>query len=492
MTAAGTELPAGWQECKTSEGKLYYFHPASGKSTWVKPGRKLPEGWKEIKTPDGRSFYVHDAFQLSTWDCPGQQPSDSKSAQPNQGKSAQPSQGKGMQSSQQFALRKSVSTTGNATERSLTNKRVSNVVTGVGIAAKLSSSTMDIASDPIMGTTKAVTKGVILAAKNLKNNKKARKMLSRVGVKGMSGIAQAALALGGDDDGGDIDFGDDNDGDDVNGDAGDEEYIEPTNGDSGPVDYSGSGYGNGYGYPQQDIVYDPGFVQPQAPPMFGDPFMQEPGADACGQVSNAPDYHQEVPTPLVNNITIVEENETCNTFVDQSAENQYIDQSTQNYVDQSVNSQYIDQSTQNYIDHSFDNQYIDQSTQNYVENSQYISNVESQQSEMVSVENANVENNGLAQNNIGPIATPAPEVFVPETEYNQWQPLPPEPTADYFPPDGGQAPLTEQQAPGSLVFEPILAAPMMVEPPASSDGLIFVPQYPATCTSDSSAALALI
>ncbi len=222
------------------------------------------------------SFYVHGEFQLSTWDWPGHPPTQSQKSQMNQ------------RLSQQAAVVSDSKTT----QRNGANRRASAVPTGLDIAAQLTTSSADMASDPTMGTTKAFTKGVMFAAKNLKNNKKARRMLSRVGMKGMKQIAKAAISAGGDGD--DVDLGDDDDLEDDAGDREGNEGVDSNCPDGGNNDCNINGPDEDqdvHGYPAHDVSFDPCDVEPQAQTMYNNPFMQQgSNISSRGQVSNSPDY----------------------------------------------------------------------------------------------------------------------------------------------------------------------------------------------------------
>ena len=67
-------IPPGWQQMKTPEGKVYFYNQNTHASSWTKPKNEIPQGWKVYKTPDGVLFYVNEALRLSTWDRPGEQP----------------------------------------------------------------------------------------------------------------------------------------------------------------------------------------------------------------------------------------------------------------------------------------------------------------------------------------------------------------------------------------------------------------------------------
>ncbi|KOO33575.1 hypothetical protein Ctob_008647 [Chrysochromulina tobinii] len=63
--AASTEapLPEGWKATKAPDGRVYYFHAATKKTTWTRPvadpadAPPLPAGWKQATAPDGRTYY---------------------------------------------------------------------------------------------------------------------------------------------------------------------------------------------------------------------------------------------------------------------------------------------------------------------------------------------------------------------------------------------------------------------------------------------------
>ena len=63
--AASTEapLPEGWKATKAPDGRVYYFHAATKKTTWTRPvadpadAPPLPVGWKQATAPDGRTYY---------------------------------------------------------------------------------------------------------------------------------------------------------------------------------------------------------------------------------------------------------------------------------------------------------------------------------------------------------------------------------------------------------------------------------------------------
>jgi WW domain len=487
--ATPTSLPAGWEQRHNQEGRTYYVHVPTGRSSWSAPALILPNGWKEIKTPEGRPFYVHEEFQLSTWTWPGQQPVQNAIPRINQ----------------HPVPIKAAPRTGKPTQPNVASRRTSSVVNGVGIAAKFSASASDIASDPFAGATKAITNGVMLAAKSFKKNKNARKMLSRVGMKGMKQIAESAISAGGD--GEDVDFGDD---DDNEGDCGDGEDAGQESCGPAGLDYGSNDYN---GYPQQGVYPDPGYVEPRAETMYGEPFMQQgSNTDSSGQVSNFPAYYQETPPPIADNAMMAEHSQISNDIIDPSVNSEVVDQSTQNCVDEAVNNnQSTDQTTQDCADQSLNEQVIGQGTQNYVgpsndtqfmspqapncdANQQPDSNIDAQQTEVVNADLANSANivygvNADNQNNSVSIPPPTSNVCDPQVEGTP-VPFVADPCSNSYVPSDPALLAGTEQAPAPFVFAPMQAAPVMGEPTASSDGVVYVPQHPSIY--DGSDALALI
>ena len=496
QVATPPSLPAGWEQRHNQEGRTYYVHVPTGRSSWITPAWSLPNGWKEIKTPEGRPFYVHEEFQLSTWTWPGQQPV--QNAIPR--------------ISQHPGPIKAAPKTGKPTQPNVASRRTPSVVKGVGIAAKFSASTADIASDPFAGATKAITNGVMLAAKSFKKNKNARKMLSRVGMKDMKQIAESAMSAGGD--GEDVDFGDD---DDNQGDCGDGEdagleSCGPAGLDPGSNDCATTEIGQDFnGYPQQGVYLGPGCVEPRAEPMFGEPFMQQgSNIDSSGQVSNFPAYYQETPPPIAHNVMMAEQGQTSKHVVDPSENSEVVDQGTQNCVDEAVthnqaidqttqdctnkglNEQVIGQGTQNYVGLSNDTQFISPQAPNWDANHQPVSKIDAQQSEVVNADltnSADAAYDVSAEQKIRTTASASLKVFDPQSEGTPVPSVADPCSNNHFPADPAP-PTVPEPAPAPFIFEPMLAAPVVVDPAASSDGVIYAPQYPSIY--DGSDALALI
>jgi outer membrane protein assembly factor BamB len=95
-------LPEGWTEQKADNGKTYYFHAKTGKSSWKRPvpettaantkelekksffapiqtnvaeasspaPASLPEGWTEQKSDNGKTYYFHQKTGKSSWKRP--------------------------------------------------------------------------------------------------------------------------------------------------------------------------------------------------------------------------------------------------------------------------------------------------------------------------------------------------------------------------------------------------------------------------------------
>ena len=83
-------LPSGWKEATAADGRTYYFHAASGETSWERPmvagsedsGKstaalavkvkpvipsvpttagigKLPNGWRMVSSPEGKPYYFN-------------------------------------------------------------------------------------------------------------------------------------------------------------------------------------------------------------------------------------------------------------------------------------------------------------------------------------------------------------------------------------------------------------------------------------------------
>ncbi|KAL1921694.1 uncharacterized protein VTP21DRAFT_10336 [Calcarisporiella thermophila] len=76
--AAYAQSNHGWAEYTSPEGRKYYYHAASGKSSWEKPAELMtPEErvraeceWKEHTTAEGKKYYYNAKTKESKWDMP--------------------------------------------------------------------------------------------------------------------------------------------------------------------------------------------------------------------------------------------------------------------------------------------------------------------------------------------------------------------------------------------------------------------------------------
>ncbi|KAH7381059.1 hypothetical protein BKA64DRAFT_685576 [Cadophora sp. MPI-SDFR-AT-0126] len=67
------ELPAGWTSAYDPDGRIFYMNHITKTSSWDRPQSKptpLLSGWAERTTPDGKVYYFHFASQLTTWERP--------------------------------------------------------------------------------------------------------------------------------------------------------------------------------------------------------------------------------------------------------------------------------------------------------------------------------------------------------------------------------------------------------------------------------------
>lgn len=91
-TPAASALPAGWAENKAADGRVYYYHSVTRKTQWTRPSAVvssapaasaesaqpqatssatgLPAGWAEFRAPDGRPYFYHKATSKTSWTNP--------------------------------------------------------------------------------------------------------------------------------------------------------------------------------------------------------------------------------------------------------------------------------------------------------------------------------------------------------------------------------------------------------------------------------------
>jgi lipid-binding SYLF domain-containing protein len=85
-----SELPSGWQELVTPDGKPYYFNKSTNATTWDRPAVQqaqiparpeapmrrspepagLPPGWEELETENGKKYYCNRALNVTQWSHP--------------------------------------------------------------------------------------------------------------------------------------------------------------------------------------------------------------------------------------------------------------------------------------------------------------------------------------------------------------------------------------------------------------------------------------
>ncbi|KAG4433861.1 hypothetical protein IFR05_010647 [Cadophora sp. M221] len=67
------ELPPGWTSAYDPDGRIFYMNHATKTSSWTRPEIKpsvLPPGWEERMTPDRKVYYFNSVNQLTTWERP--------------------------------------------------------------------------------------------------------------------------------------------------------------------------------------------------------------------------------------------------------------------------------------------------------------------------------------------------------------------------------------------------------------------------------------
>lgn len=79
-SSGGGSLPAGWSECRTPDGQVYYYNATTNVTQWDRPGAAppppppraaaLPYGWEELRTEQNEVYYYHAASNTTQWDKP--------------------------------------------------------------------------------------------------------------------------------------------------------------------------------------------------------------------------------------------------------------------------------------------------------------------------------------------------------------------------------------------------------------------------------------
>lgn len=66
-----SDLPAGWIEASTRDGKSYYIEQATGRALPERPcseADSIPAGWEARKSEDGRTYFIDHNARNTTWD----------------------------------------------------------------------------------------------------------------------------------------------------------------------------------------------------------------------------------------------------------------------------------------------------------------------------------------------------------------------------------------------------------------------------------------
>ena len=73
----GGQDASGWSVHRTEDGRTYYYHAATGTSSWeppsAAPGGGAPAAtgeWSTQTTADGRTYYYSSATGESSWEAP--------------------------------------------------------------------------------------------------------------------------------------------------------------------------------------------------------------------------------------------------------------------------------------------------------------------------------------------------------------------------------------------------------------------------------------
>jgi len=73
-TSNNNQLPSGWEELYTADGKVYYQNNITKQTQWERPiipnSDQLPPNWVEVYTPDGKVYYQNNTTQTTQWERP--------------------------------------------------------------------------------------------------------------------------------------------------------------------------------------------------------------------------------------------------------------------------------------------------------------------------------------------------------------------------------------------------------------------------------------
>lgn len=425
-----------------------------------------------VRTPDGVPFYAHDALQLSTWDRPGEPPKAKTPAGGAPAGAAAPSHrvksGKGSISASDIATAASVATN----------------------VAKLSAAS-DLSPSGILTATVAAAKltglGVKIAGKKMGKLGKGKRLSSAASLVG------AAARIAGDDDGDFEEGGEIEEVEEVN-EAEQTEYATETMTvytETDPAQGGGAfSQQEPYGAPQQQFASEQYAGQEyQYPPSTAEP----PPQAAPAQVS--PEQPEYVYTPGLGDTPVQppqREFYTSQPPLDPEQTSYYYpEQPADPYPPSTVGppapipppQEPTVQQPPVVINNV--NVTVEETVVNdvNVENTQIIQNTEVTQNNTDMTQN----NTDVTQNSqntgyyTGVIQTPPvniAQVQYPDTSTVPGPPFPPpiDPAPCQYPDTSMGAGQSGGEVP-PFVFEPILAGPMMVNPPAEQNGVVFAPTY---------------
>lgn len=63
-------LPAGWEQCTSRDGRVYYANKATKETSWVRPVDGVTGPWREITSSDGRLYYYNTTTGDTQWTKP--------------------------------------------------------------------------------------------------------------------------------------------------------------------------------------------------------------------------------------------------------------------------------------------------------------------------------------------------------------------------------------------------------------------------------------
>jgi hypothetical protein len=482
-------LPVDWEVRSNPDGKKYYYHSSTGVSSWKRPSASsLPTGWREVRTPDSVSFYVHDALQLACWERPGQLPktaADMQALATGTEKMSRSSRGK--KSAGKPAAVHGVAAAGAAVT-------LASSITQLSDAADLSSQGIISAT---IAAAKLTSHGAKFAGKKMRLSKLANSRKLRMASK-IFGHASNLASIGDEDrfDGGEDYEGSDDSGTECGDDSaqcGEETVIAET--EHYQESFTATYQDSYEGYSPMEPIYE-------QPPVV--PLAYEPGLETVQLLEVAEDpsnVQSEQPPIMVNNVYDTE-TVVCNeeTTVEQAnVENVYVTETVVCNEETTVEQANVEvnENVQNEIMVNENVQNDIQITENLQEN--MIVNDNTQLNGYSTVEEQTI-NNFQTTEVVAPIEPPleiwvSPTAGLPSVAMPEYYPPPvydpvitaqPPPSEDMptgmlqgevYPPMVPQAGPAQDDSVPPLVFNPVLAGPMMVNPPAEQNGVVFAPIY---------------